>query len=304
MEIAPPAAPQRENQTAPPRQGRFGARQAARLPRWSRDASAVFFEIKKSSPKVETAEEENVDDESKPNLTIWHWKDVLIQSQQRVRATGRSTGSRHGERRPDSGETFLCVYHLEEDRVVKLADEKMQTVDLSPTDAMGLGVDQSTYEFEQPWNPTYNDFYLVDLETGRRKIVETKTRWRYQWSGTGRYLLQYAQPDWWIYDVKTGEKRNLTEDLEAEFWNTDDDHPAPKNSWGVAGWTQDDEGVMVYDKYDIWYFPIAEPGDAVYLTRGQGRADDSTFRYVSLDPEEEFVDTTRPLDPQLFQQPE
>jgi len=293
MELAGSAGGQRGNQARPSRPGRFGAAQAARLPRWSRDTSAIFFEIKKSSP--EAAEEDDVDDESKPNLTIWHWKDVVIQSQQRVRATGRSTGSRHGQRRPDSGETYLCVYHLEDDRMVKLADEKMQAVNSPPNDSLGLGVDKSTYEFERPWSPTFNDFYLVDLETGRRKTVEMKTRWRYQWSGTGRYLLQYAQPDWWIYDVKSGEKRNLTQDLEVEFWNTDNDRPAPKNSWGMAGWTKDDEGVLVYDKYDIWYFPIAEPGDAACLTHGRGRAAESTFRYVSMDSEEEFIDTTRPL---------
>jgi dipeptidyl aminopeptidase/acylaminoacyl peptidase len=184
---------------------------------------------------------------------------------------------------------------VEDGRVVKLADEKMRNVSFPTSDTLGLGADQSTYEYERPWNPTYNDFYLVDLKTGERKAVEKETRWRYQWSGTGRYLLQYAQPDWWVYDVNSGEKRNLTEDLEAEFWNTDDDHPAPKNSWGMAGWTKDDEGVMLYDKYDIWYFPISKPGDAVNLTHGIGRETDSTFRYVSMDTEEEFIDTTRPL---------
>src|SRR2546429_9063250 len=70
-----------------------------------------------------------------------------------------------------------------------------------------------------------------------------------------------------------------------------------KPPFGVAGWTKDDAAVLLYDKFDLWQ--VAPDGlRAVRLT--DGAADQVRHRYEKLDPEEEWIDTSKPIYLSLF----
>jgi dipeptidyl aminopeptidase/acylaminoacyl peptidase len=47
-----------------------------------------------------------------------------------------------------------------------------------------------------------------------------------------------------------------------------------------------DRAVLIYDKFDIWKFPMGG-GNPVNLTGGEGRRDNRTFRILRMDPEQE-----------------
>jgi hypothetical protein len=67
--------------------------------------------------------------------------------------------------------------------------------------------------------------------------------------------------------------------------------------FGVAGWTKDDRDVILYDKFDLWR--ISPDGTrAVKLT--DGAAEQIRHRYDRLDPDEEFIDTEKPMYVSLF----
>jgi dienelactone hydrolase len=264
--------------------------------RWSKDDKSAFFNISERK-KEEPEEDEEADDEEKAKVIIWHWKDSQVKPREQARVLGKTTGSRHvgGGRRE---QTFQAVYHIEDEVFLRLTDENIQSVSTGPNDKYAVGTDPVSHLEENPWSitiDTQRDYYLVDLKDGSKKTLEIETHWGYQWSNEGNYLLQYAQPHWFVYDIATGEKRNLTENLDEAFWNTDDDHPDYKRAWGIAGWTKDDEGVLIYDKYDLWYFPIKKPGQPVNVTMGLGRKTDARFRYQRVDPEEEFIDVKKPV---------
>ncbi|MFC1556621.1 alpha/beta hydrolase family protein [candidate division KSB1 bacterium] len=260
--------------------------------RWSKESDMIFFDLSEIKEEQEESEE---DDEEKSTVVIWHWKDIVLKSQEQARFLGETTGSTHVGSRRETSPAYLAVFHIDGGRIVRLESEEIGSVSFPPNDILALGADNSEYEENRPWLPLYNNYYILDLEDGSRTPVEMETRWRYMWSNTGDYLLQYTEPHWYVYDVKSGAKRNLTQYVDAEFWNTDDDHPNVKNSWGTAGWTENDDGVIIYDKYDAWYFPIREEGETVNVTMGRGRASDITFRYVSTDRDEEFIDTGQPM---------
>ena len=70
-----------------------------------------------------------------------------------------------------------------------------------------------------------------------------------------------------------------------------------KPAFGVAGWTKQDEAVLLYDRFDIW--EVAANGSrAVRLT--DGAAEQVRHRAVRLDPDEEWIDTTKPVTVALF----
>ena len=267
--------------------------------RFTKNGKSVFFRIIEREEKKEDSEDEN-DDEEKEVVDIWHWKDLVIQSQQRVRASNPSSGGRGGRGGrggggQQQGETFQVVYHVKDKDFVQLTDDKMTSLSYSNDDSEAIGTDRSTYEYERPWSPTFADYYIVDIKDGSRKKLEMRTRWNYRWSDKGEYFLQYIQPHWWVFDPEDGSRRNLTENIEADFWNTDDDHPNIKRAWGSPGWSKDDEGVLLYDKYDIWYVPVKKEGEPVNVTAGLGREIDARFRYWREDPDEEFIDLEKPI---------
>ncbi|MFC1553540.1 alpha/beta hydrolase family protein [candidate division KSB1 bacterium] len=260
---------------------------------WSEDNNSLFFNIQEREQK----KEEEEDNEEKAKVIVWHWKDVMIKSEEQAERLGETTGSRHagGSGNP---EIFRSVYHMDSGNFMQLQVNSMQRFTNGPNDKFAIESDQTPYLTTSPWRSTMDriyDTYVVDMKDGSKKLIDTGSLWTYQWSNNGDYLLQYSQPHWYVFDPETGVKRNLTGELEEAFWNTDDDHPDLKRAWGLAGWTEDDEGVLIYDKFDVWYFPISKDGDPVNMTKGVGRENNLRFRYYRVDPEEEFININEPM---------
>lgn len=257
-------------------------------PRWAKSGNSIIFHVKNNEPD----EKPKLDGKKKASVDIWHWKDERIQPQQEIAATGESTGSTRGSRFGiERNGAYQMHLDLDTNKLTRVTNDDVDQVRFSPNDKYYIASDDSKYEWKRPYNSKYSDYSIVDLKTGLKTTLEKGTNWNYTWSSGSNYLLQYNQPHWYVYDPNTGEKRNLTENLKEAFWNTDDDRTNVKRSWGNAGWTQNDEGVILYDKYDMWYFPIAKAGDPVNLTKGVGRSTDSRFRYSRLDREEKFINT-------------
>ena len=82
-----------------------------------------------------------------------------------------------------------------------------------------------------------------------------------------------------------GTTRNVTERLGVPIANEDHDFPRPAPGYGIGGWYDDDQAVLIYDKYDIWVIPT-ESGDPWNLTAGRGRQEKRIFRIIDTDPDE------------------
>jgi dipeptidyl aminopeptidase/acylaminoacyl peptidase len=94
----------------------------------------------------------------------------------------------------------------------------------------------------------------------------------------------YEDKDWHLYDVQEDLYRNLTEDLNVPFYNEDHDYPYPPQGFGIEGWTENDESLLLYDKYDIWRFSTDE-NQALNLTQ-DGRNRSIQYRIQPLDEEQ------------------
>src|SRR5690606_6651650 len=63
-------------------------------------------------------------------------------------------------------------------------------------------------------------------------------------------------------------------------------HPAPDSAHGVAGWTDGDAAVLLYDEFDLWKVTVAT-GEAVCVTDGYGRAGRMVLRLLRLPSKED-----------------
>jgi dipeptidyl aminopeptidase/acylaminoacyl peptidase len=248
---------------------------------FSKDGSRLFFGVAPApAPEKDPAAEDPT--EEKIAVDLWHWKDDFIQPMQKVRAEANRTRS------------YRAVWNLKDKKYVQLGDETLQTVTPSLNGQWAMGADDRDYRILVGQDTTYSDIYLVNTADGSRKSLLKKNQFNVAWSSTGRYGLFYDGKDWNSITVPDGKIVNLTAKLPVKFQQEDWDTPSVPASYGVGGWTKDDKYVLLYDQYDIWQ--IAPDGSsAKTLTDGVGRREKIEFRYVNLEPQEKWIDPSKPL---------
>ena len=143
------------------------------------------------------------------------------------------------------------------------------------------------------------DIYLIDIETGARTKVKDGIDDQYlQASPGGRYLLYLQADQYWTIDTATRAAANISKAAQTSFINRESDATVKqKPAFGVAGWTKNDEAVILYDKFDAWRV-AANGSSATRLT--DGATEQIRHRYARLDPDEEWIDTSQPIHFGLF----
>jgi hypothetical protein len=206
-------------------------------------------------------------------LDIWHGEDPLIKTQEIVTWNRRKN------------HLYTAVVHFgRKESWTQLADKSMPNISISHNQGHVLGSNDQPYQREITWDGSYSDWYLVDLKTAERTPLLSRYGSRPQLSPTGSFVLWYADKHWNLFRVEGGASQNLTAALEVPFYNEDHDYPSDVPGYGIAGWTQNDAHVLIYDKYDIWSFDT-KSGAASSLTAGEGRAEKRIFRVLDLDRE-------------------
>jgi dipeptidyl aminopeptidase/acylaminoacyl peptidase len=250
-------------------------------PNFSRDGRRLLFGVA-PPPKPEEPPADNAAAEDKVVVDLWHWKDDFVQPMQKVRA------------RAEQNRSFRAVVHLADRKLTQLADETMATVDPTADGAWALGSDDRPYRILVGYDAFYSDIYLVNAAGGQRKPLLQKHPWGVSWSPGGKYALYFDGKDWNSVSIPGGRVTNLTKNLGVSFCREDHDTPDAAPPHGIAGWTTGDRHVLLYDHYDLWQ--VAPDGSGGRnLTAGFGRAQQTQFRYVRLDPKEKAIDPNRPL---------
>src|SRR5208282_2671650 len=108
----------------------------------------------------------------------------------------------------------------------------------------------------------------------------------------------FHDDNYWTVDTATRAVVNITKDVKTAFVNREADFTIKqKPAFGLAGWTKNDAAVILYDKFDLWQ--VAPDGShATKLT--DGAAEQVRHRYVKLNPEDEWIDTDKPVYLSLF----
>jgi dipeptidyl aminopeptidase/acylaminoacyl peptidase len=252
---------------------------AERAPRFSEDLQTIFFGIRESKkpnavmasrgssiiqagapgmggannqPRVNEAQEEN------PSLILWHGKDPRLQSQQIV------------QEQQDRQFSYLAEYRVSDNKVARLADDDLRTVNTTGHDHYAYGADSREYDVASSYNGrNFRDYYGVDLATGARKLLLKKhISPAMTPSPNGKQILFWGDDaQWWVMDAASGDKRELTKGVPTIFADTSDDHNnlvTPPDA--VLGWSKDGNSVLVSDGFDVWKIPVNGGGSAVNLT--------------------------------------
>ncbi|MEM9380795.1 MAG: hypothetical protein AAGB93_12655, partial [Planctomycetota bacterium] len=214
-----------------------------------------------------------------PGVEIWHARDIDIVPRQKVTQSS------------DERDSYLAALWLDDGALVRLEDDVVQSVSLMEGQRMALGRDETPYEEEQRFSATYVDLYAVDVRTGEREKVVERVKYALTGDPTGRRFVVVRDGHAWAYDTKSRSLTNLTEGVDAQFVNQENSSLTDeKPLYGVAGWTERGDRVLMYDRYDIWSMPVTG-GKAERLTHGAEDAVRHRRVVVAADRDDErFID--------------
>jgi dipeptidyl aminopeptidase/acylaminoacyl peptidase len=249
-------------------------------PQFSKDGGRLFFGIA-GAPKPEPK------DAPEPvKVDIWNWKDPYLQPMQKAQAD------------EDKKRTLMCVMHLgpKEKTFVQLATADVPSITLSEDAKLALGTSDLAYRQLVSWDRGYEDNYLVNLADGSKKKVLERNAYGAQFSPGAKYLVYFNDEDrsYRSYRIADGKTFNLTAKLGVSLVDETWDSPGEPGPYGLAGWTDGDASVLIYDRFDIW--EVAPDGSkASLVTNGAGRRDKIVFRYLNLDPDQKTIPAKAPL---------
>ena len=250
---------------------------------FSDDASRLFLN---TSP-APLRKDSTILDANRPKVQVWNWDEPVQYTVQ------------HYNVNRDLKKSYAAVYHLNEHKLVQLADVGLPDVQL-PVKGMGDWAVVSTskpYSLSSMWEGrTRSDYYKVSLATGERTLMAEADYAGYSLSPAGKYAFAYNQTDscWYTINMVDNRKIRLTTPQTFTAWNEDNDMPNYPAAYGNAGWTEDDAAFLVYDRYDIWSFDPEGKKAPVKLTRN-GRENKVTYRRVTLDKEQTYIDLKEPM---------
>ncbi len=252
---------------------------------WTEDGERLFFGYK---PEVEKREKDTTEaglydvDRILEDIegNVWHWKDPRIKTNEIK------------EWKNVKDQTFAAVYHFDDNSIVQLCDKDVPFIRYSDNPDYAFAYTNVPYLWESTWESTKYDNYVINLKTGKRIEAAVEQRENGRISPTGKYLLYYKLPHWYLFDIEKNKTTNLTEKLDVQFSNEDHDRPIEAYSYGFGGWIDKDKALLIYDKFDIWKFN-SKDGIAENLTNGFGRENKYQFRIKKLDKNKKYFENDK-----------
>jgi dipeptidyl aminopeptidase/acylaminoacyl peptidase len=247
-------------------------------PQFSKDGAKVYFGL----APIPVPDDTTLVDFETAKLDIWHWQDAMLQTQQ-IHDLDK-----------EKKRSYTAVMLLKEKSLLPLANVDLPEIRLADEGdgRYVLGLSNIPYLIASSWEGRIGqDLYLIDTTTGAPTLMAKKMRGNVSWSPKGKYVLWFDEEKghWFSYNIAIRTMVNLTSSLPVRVTNEWNDKPDYPESYGSAGWTENDRRVLIYDRFDIWELDPEGKAAARNLTQGLGRREQVRYRYVSLDPEERFI---------------
>jgi len=264
-------------------------------PGFSKNGNRIFVGI----APVQTPKDTTLVSFETAGLDLWNYADLQLPPVQLKNL------------KADLKRTCLASYNDKSGELIPLTSsffDFVRTMD-EGNSAQVLSVDNTNSAISTQWdaqNP--KELSLVSVADGKRTPIATGRFSSISTSPDGKFLLWFNLSDsqWYLYDIYSAATRCMTKELEVNFWDEESDEPQLPEPYGVAGFTNGDKAVLIYDRYDIWSLPT-DGGKPVNITGGEGRSTNRVYRYISLKErrgqraaqpgleDKEFVNITEPL---------
>ena len=249
---------------------------------FSKSASRLFFGTSPEPRQKDTTQLA----ENRPNVQVWSWDEPVQYTVQNY------------NKEKDLKKSYQAVYNLGNGSIFQLANEELPNIQLGNEGdaALALLSTSRPYSLSSMWGArTRSDYYTVSLDNGERKQIAKADYGRFRLSPQGKYAYWYGETDscWYTIALAEGKLYRLTTPESFPAWDEENDVPDYPYAHGAAGWTANDQSLLIYDRYDIWKFDPTAATSPINLTVN-GRKEKLSYRLEQLDKEARFIDLGKP----------
>ncbi len=216
-------------------------------------------------------------------VEVWNYQNGRLHTQQNI------------EVEDDKKKSHLAYYDGLNEKIIQVGSKNIPTVRLTDhgDSKYALGISNLNYQQFISWEgfPSRNDYYSIDLETGEATLAVKDLRGSGGISAKGDFLHWYNAEDstWYSYENASNKTYALTDNIATSMADEENDQPNYPYQYGAAGWTIDDNFLLVYDRFDIWRLDPKNAKVPVNLT--SGREAQIEYRVRDLAPEELGINT-------------
>ena len=248
---------------------------------FSKSASRLFFGTSPEPRQKDTTQLA----ENRPNVQVWSWDEPVQYTVQNYN-------------KEDLRKSYQAVYNLGNGSIFQLANEELPNIQLGNEGDAPLALLSTSrpYSLSSMWEArTRSDYYTVSLDNGERKQIAQADYGRFRLSPQGKYAYWYGETDscWYTIALAEGKQYRLTTPESFPAWDEENDVPDYPYAHGAAGWTANDQNLLIYDRYDIWKFDPTAATPPINLTVN-GRKEKLSYRLEQLDKEARFIDLGKP----------
>jgi hypothetical protein len=246
---------------------------------FSKSGKRLFFGTAPIQPPKDTS----LIDMDLAKLDIWHYNDDYLQTVQLFRL------------QRDLQENFLAVYLFDSNIVHQLGSKEIPTI-YQTDEGDGeqfAGVTDFGRRIESQWaGNTKKDIYAINVNEGTKKLVKKDMLGIISpsyISPTGKYIMWYESKakNYFVWDGN--EIRNISSKINVPLWNEEHDSPSDPPPYGVMGWMENDNYILINDRYDIWKVDLLGNANPTSIFDSPGRKNKITYRYIKTDPNEKFI---------------
>jgi len=253
---------------------------------FSKDGKKLFF----GTATIKAPKDTTLVDFELARLDVWHYNDDYLQPQQLKQADAELKRS------------YTAVINIGENKLVQLGGDDMERIALVNEGNANWVLAESNKgnRKEMQWTGnTKITAYVISTTDGAKKLVLANSLANFNASPAGRYVYWYdaVKKNYFTYDVASGITKMVTGKIKVPLYDEENDVPDYPNSYGVMGWSNGDANMYVYDRYEVWNVnPNATAAPASIIDPAKmPRKNKITYRYVSTDREERFINLEKPL---------
>ncbi|KAF2514857.1 alpha/beta hydrolase family protein [Flavobacterium foetidum] len=210
----------------------------------------------------------------KSNVEIWKYNQGTMERRQELLRSSKTLPSEP---------KFL--YDIQNKKVIKVAatGEYDQVIIPESGNAKGVfAVDKKPYVVEVDW--TFNersDIYWIDLATGKATKVLSGVFGGVNCNPQGSFAVFYdeSQKKWFVFDSSSLKFKNISDQIPYPVSNPNVDMANLNTQYGIAGWLNNGNTVVLYDQFDLWAIDLTNQKPAYTITQGYGRKNNVELRY-------------------------
>lgn len=239
---------------------------ASFTPTFSRNDSLIFIKLKHSG--LSSSQDSIITSQ----VDIWNHLDIFLQSQQLTELNSLKE------------KTFTAIVRvdLKDKDIIQI--ENQDTILKGTVGNKYAIVHKITNPSESYWNKSNDPCYEI-ISVNRKKNtilpIEATTASNIFLSPNEKYVIWFdtISKHYCSYEISTGRVAHIALDVNVPLVNQEVDR-IEVFTYGIAGWLQDDEFLLIYDKYDVWKIDPKGIKKSININDSYGRLHKICFRLI------------------------